>query len=341
MAFLVAAGLLPSQVDVHVLLAFMEYLCQNNFTPSNISNYLARIRAYCVIYNIPTTSFRDEMFIRSLKINKPLLIKNTSILTDAMIVDILEVTAQLETPQAFTALYLLAFFSFLRLSTMVPHSFRSFDISRHLARSDIIFSHDMAIILVKWSKTIQSRDKIAHIHIPVLSESRLCPFTALKCMLAIVPGSQDDPLSSICRQGRWVPLTDSIVRKHLQCITHILRWEHMHITFHTFRRSWALFLGSWAFQHGVPIDAIKQAAWNSDCVWHIFIHILKLFLILSYKLLDYTYPIDGCLGECFSVLLSCLLLLFSLVPGLPVATFMVYTLAALRARAPCPSVVQV
>ena len=27
MAFLVAAGLLPSQVDVHVLLAFMEYLC--------------------------------------------------------------------------------------------------------------------------------------------------------------------------------------------------------------------------------------------------------------------------------------------------------------------------
>ena len=39
MAFLVAAGLLLSQVDIHVLLAFMEYLCQNKFTPSNISNY--------------------------------------------------------------------------------------------------------------------------------------------------------------------------------------------------------------------------------------------------------------------------------------------------------------
>ena len=43
MAFLVAALLLPSQVDVHILLAFMEYLCQNKFTPSNISNYLAGI----------------------------------------------------------------------------------------------------------------------------------------------------------------------------------------------------------------------------------------------------------------------------------------------------------
>ena len=142
---------------------------------------------------------------------------------------------------------------------MVPHSFGSFDISRHLARGDIIFSHDMAIILVKWSKTIQSRDKIAHIHIPVLPVSRLCPVTALKRMLAIVPGSQDHPFFSICRQSHWVPLTDSIVRKYIKHITCILNWEHMHITFHTFRKSGA----SWAF----PIDDIKQrATWNSDCV---------------------------------------------------------------------------
>ena len=131
--------------------------------------------------------------------------KNTSILTDAMIFDILETTAQLEDPQVFTALYLLAFFSFLRLSNMVPHSFTSFDLSRHLARGDIIFSHDMAVVLVKWSQTIQSRDKIALIHIPVLPGSRLCPVAALKRMLAIVPGSEDDLLFSICRQGLWLP----------------------------------------------------------------------------------------------------------------------------------------
>ena len=168
----------------------MEYLCQNKFTPSNISNCLAGIRAYCVIYHIPTTLFRDEkiqMLIRSLKINRPLIIKNTSVLTNDMIVNILQVTAKMEAPQVFTSLYLLAFFSFLRLSNMVPHSFKNFDVSRHLARGDIISSHDMAIILVKWSKTIQSRDKIACIHTPVLPGSRLCPVTALKHMLAIVP----------------------------------------------------------------------------------------------------------------------------------------------------------
>ena len=126
----------------------------------------------------------------------------------------------------------------------------------------------MAIVLVKWSKTLQARDKMTKIHIPVLPDSRLCPVTALKHMLAVVPGSQDDPFFSICRQGCWLPLTDSIVRKHLARIIRMLRWEQRHITFHTFRRSGA----SWAFQHGVPIESIKtQGTWKSDCVWR-YIH---------------------------------------------------------------------
>ena len=142
----------------------MEYLCHNKFTPSNILHYLDGIQAYCVIYNIITTSFRDEkikMFIRSLKINRPLRVKTTSILTDAMLVDIVQVTAQLETPQVFTALYLLGFFSFLRLSNMIPHSFCSFDISRHLARGDIIF------FLMIWPLSLSNGQKLYGIKFPV------------------------------------------------------------------------------------------------------------------------------------------------------------------------------
>ena len=129
MAFLVVAGLLPSQVNTHTLLAFMEYLYQNHHTPSNISNYLAGIRAYCVIYNINTILFRDEkiqMFIRSLKINRPLMIKNTSILTQDMLISILEVTAKLEAPQVFTSLYLLAFFLIFETFQHGPSQYKKF-----------------------------------------------------------------------------------------------------------------------------------------------------------------------------------------------------------------------
>ena len=81
-------------------------------TPSNISNYLAGVLAYCVIPAMPFKDEKIQMFIKSLKIKRTLNIKNTSILTDAMIFDILETTAKLEHPQVFTALYVLAFLSF-------------------------------------------------------------------------------------------------------------------------------------------------------------------------------------------------------------------------------------
>ena len=126
----------------------------------------------------------------------------------------------------------------------------------------------MAIILIKWSKTIQCRDKIACIHIPVLPASKLCPVTTLKHVLSQVTGSQNDPLFCISRLGRRLPLTDSTVIKHLKFFTHTLGWEQLQVTFHTFRRSGA----SWAFQHGIPINAIKdQGTWSSDCVWR-YIH---------------------------------------------------------------------
>ena len=272
LAFLVVSGLLPDQVDIHILLAFLEYLYQNNLTVSNIANHLTAIRALSVIYDLPTECFKHQklqMFIKSknyqgLKINRPLTLKSQSVLDENMLNQIITIYHQLDNSVAFTALYLLAFFSFLRLSNIVPHSTATFYVSRPLARGDIIFGDDLAIIIVKWSKTNQFRDKVARISITVLSGSPLCPVTALILLLYTVPGSPDDPLFNIFKQGSYIPLTDSMVRKHFKRITHMLQWQKFQFTFHSFRRSDA----SWAYQHGVPIDAIKQqGTWASDCVW--------------------------------------------------------------------------
>ena len=267
MAFLVVSGLPPAQVDVHILLAFLEYLYQNNCTVSNIANYLAAIRALSIIYDLPTECFKHQkiqFFIRSLKLNRPLTLKSHSALDEHMLHQVIMACHQLQNPLVFSAIYLLAFFSFLRLSNIVPHSTSKFDVSRHLARGDIIFGQDLAIILVKWSKTNQFRDKVAKISIPVLSNSSLCPVASLKTLLQAVPGTQNDPLFTIFKQDSFVPLTDSMVRKHFKRIINILHWQHFKFTFHSFRRSGA----SWAYQHGVPIHAIKQqGTWASDCVW--------------------------------------------------------------------------
>ena len=51
--------------------------------------------------------------------------------------------------QVFIALYLLCFYFFLRLSNIVPHAFAGFDISRHLARGDVIFGDSSAVLILQ------------------------------------------------------------------------------------------------------------------------------------------------------------------------------------------------
>ena len=126
----------------------------------------------------------------------------------------------------------------------------------------MIFGNSSALLILKWSKPNQLRNKVHYVTIPVIPQSLLCPVLALKKMLAAIPSSQNDPLFIILRRGRWLPQTDSIVRKHLKKVIKALGWEHQKYTFHTFTRSGA----SWS--HNVPIQAIKdQGTWSSDCVY--------------------------------------------------------------------------
>ena len=74
-AFKVAAGLLPSEVTVHILLAFIEYLSQNNQSKSTICNYMTAVRAFHIIYACDTFPFKDERiswYLKSLQITAPL-----------------------------------------------------------------------------------------------------------------------------------------------------------------------------------------------------------------------------------------------------------------------------
>ena len=73
-AFLVVAGLCLTQVSTLQVLAFMEFLYLNHFSPSNIANHLAGIKAMFMVYNLDHTAFLDnriQLYLKSLKINRP------------------------------------------------------------------------------------------------------------------------------------------------------------------------------------------------------------------------------------------------------------------------------
>ena len=183
LGFLVATGLCHHQVNHSLLLMFMQFLSENGLTAANIANYMAGIRAQFIIYNLDTNPFRHEqiqLFSKALKLDRPLQPKSTNIISTDLLQQILMTTQAFQFPIQFIALYSLAFFSFLRISNILPHSIKAFDATRQLARGDIILTDQGANVIVKWSKTIQNRTDIHTIPIPILGDSVLCPYKAVK-----------------------------------------------------------------------------------------------------------------------------------------------------------------
>ena len=216
-----AVGLSLLQVSTLDILAFMEYLLQAGMTAANITNHLTAIRSCCITYNIDNTPFRDNripLLIISIKINRSFQPSSKTIIDEDMLDSICKVCSHLPFSEVFKALYLLAYFSFLRLSSILPHSLATFDRTWQLCIGDIIFSNQAAVIVVKWTKTLQDHCKVASVSLPNLGASVLCPIAALKVMLNSKSkySNKDAPLFQIRQHSVTAPLTDSYAHKHLK-----------------------------------------------------------------------------------------------------------------------------
>ena len=265
-AFQVAAGLLSYQVNVHLLLAFLEFLNHNGIAASQLQNYLTAIRALHILHGLDTSAFRDErlaLFVKATRLQAPFHPSIPAHLDITLLERIIKQCDNMQFSVVFKPLYLMIFFSFLRLSNVLPHSVASFDHTRQLARGDVIFGDSGAVLLLKWSKTMQNRKDFATVSLPNLAGSNLCPIMALRIMFATFQGTDNSPVFVIPRSKGLVPLTDSVARKHLKDISKALCLSKV-LTFHDFRRGGA----AWAFSHGVPLEHImKHGTWKSDAIW--------------------------------------------------------------------------
>ena len=248
--FLVVADLSLPQATTLDILAYMEHMLQSGMSVSNITNHMAGIRAMFVAYGLNPSVLTDNriaLFLKSVRINRPLQPYILLTLDIPLLEKIIQACHQFKHPPVFQALYAFCFFSFLRLSNILPHSVATFDSSRHLCRADVIFGDSKALVVIKWSKTLQDRCRTTIVTIPVLGQSLLCPVVAVQTMFQLFPADVESPLFQVPAAGVMVPLTDSMARKHLKQVSLALSLCKP-LTFHDFRRAGA----SWAFQHGVP-----------------------------------------------------------------------------------------
>ena len=232
-----------------------------------VSNNLSALKASFIIYHLNHSVFENpqiKYFVKVLKINRPLKVVQRNIMTLARLRTLVSLCDTIHCGQVFKAAFLLAFFALLRISNIAPHASGAFDTSRNLTPSDIKVSRKFMNMIIKWSKTLQTRDKIHVITVPKLSCPLLCPVTALQKAIAMYNPAPQDPLFQIKTAKGWVVLIDSRIRKVLAKLNVKMGLAPSYFTFQTFRHSGA----SFAYNSRMPLGSIKQhGSWTSDCVW--------------------------------------------------------------------------
>ena len=255
--------------SLDLLLAFVECLSYNGLSLATVKNYVSAVKQQFQLYSLPLQQFAHpklHLMYKSLSIHRPLNIKVKGVIDIPMLRSIMQQCEGMSNAIVYKALFLTAFYSFLRISNFVSETVNSFDYSRQLIRNDIIWGPPGAHIIVKWSKTLQCRDRAQVVQIPSITDESLCPVKALQCLFHINPLPKRAPL--ICNaNGR--PLTQYDVRQVLAKISTNLKLPPGHLTFHAFRRSGATL----AFNQNVSLQNIQShGGWRSSAIWHYLNH---------------------------------------------------------------------
>lgn len=175
--------------------------------------------------------------------------------------EFLDITKKIDL--TFWCLFLFMFFLMARKSNMVPVSKVDFDPNKQLLRQDIKVFENMLVILIKWSKTNQFGNRLLKIPLAVIPRSQLCPVSAYKNMISLIPAADSDPaFCFLSSKGEIKPILYKQLQQKLRSLTAKTGREPDMFSSHSFRRGGC----TWAFKSGVPTNLIQHHGdWLSDC----------------------------------------------------------------------------
>ena len=246
--------------------AYIQFLTRSFASPKSINNYVAAISLLHHMANRqpPTKTFAVTSMLRAVHLTKRHIpLQKLPIDSDLLNTICNMCDTQGDQGVILKAAFTLLYFTFVRQSNIAPRKSELFDPTCHLARGDIFFSPPGYIVLIKWTKTLQS-GKYALLPVPEINHIH-CPVAALKNMMSKHPpkAKSNSPLF-ILPKNKNKSITVSYLSDALGIILQSLNIPAQLYSLHSFRRGGATAV----FQAGVHYTKVKHhGLWSSDCFW--------------------------------------------------------------------------
>ena len=253
-----------SEVNIGRYIAFLY----RSKSANSIPQYLTVIRLLHLEFGLPNP-LQDNHHISSL-IKGTKRLKGESLYKLTLTVgDLLAMKKymSLNTPAdaQLWSIILTCFYGLLRISNVTAPYASSWDPAKVIKRKDIIIKDSGCIISIRWSKTIQFKERLFHAALPRL-DTPLCPRDALLHFLQIAgPIPADAPAWSYMTPSNTLNVpTPASIRPRLQSLVVAIGLPPAHYNTHSLRRSGASHL----LTSGVPLETIKVLGdWRSDSVF--------------------------------------------------------------------------
>ena len=133
-------------------------MVENHVSVHMVANSISAIRASLIMYGLYYLFLdhpRVRYFVIALKINRPLAVVKRNVMSLDTLKHLTLLCDEMQFGFVFKPVFLIAFFGFLRISYLAPHSVAAFDPSRNITIADVIFHPQSMQSAIKWSKTLQ------------------------------------------------------------------------------------------------------------------------------------------------------------------------------------------
>lgn len=148
----------------------------------------------------------------------------------------------------------MGFHCLLRASNLVPKSRKAFSPRVNLTRRDFRMHQNLLLVHIKWSKTLQYRERKLLIPVIPFTDEDISAVKWFKYMITSIPADPDAPAFSVPTKKGLEPLTYGQLSALLKQWAHKARLDPKTMTSHCLRRGGA----SWLSEQGVP-DHVVQA----------------------------------------------------------------------------------